>query len=108
MLDLLQRMANMEGIGPLLVPFYRILLPPLSKLCTSFNYPCYVVICIHKNWYLGRGVPNQISDDITATKRDQYNEAVSNTLGDLERTGGRHAYINIKYLLPDYQSSIIY
>lgn len=45
-----------------------------------------------------------MSEGITASERDRYNEAVSNTLNELEQSGGRHAYINIKYLLPDYLS----
>lgn len=97
MLDLLQRMIAMEGIGPLLVPFYRIILPPLSELFNSILY----LLFYHP---VGRGVPNRINEDITTSERDKYNETVSNTLNDLERSGGRHAYINIKYLLPDYQS----
>ncbi|KAI6184312.1 Parkin coregulated protein [Aphelenchoides bicaudatus] len=80
-LDLLRRITNMEGIGPLLVPFYRVLLPPLRQ----------------------KMMASMISEDITTSETDRYNEAVLSTLHELEQTGGRHAFINIKYIIPDYQ-----
>ncbi|KAI1727921.1 parkin co-regulated protein domain-containing protein [Ditylenchus destructor] len=81
MLELLRQMAQMTGIGVLLVPFYRMLLPPLRI-----------------------GKSTRVSTDITTSDRDKLHNAIDKTLIILEQTGGPNAYINIKYLLPEYQS----
>ncbi|TMS40193.1 hypothetical protein L596_006602 [Steinernema carpocapsae] len=65
-----------------LVSYYRHLLPPLRKL----KYGGF-------NGYL---TP-------TSTKLDQAIDALLHTL---EETGGPDAYINIKYILPAYQSHV--
>uniref|UniRef100_A0A914E0G6 Uncharacterized protein n=2 Tax=Acrobeloides nanus TaxID=290746 RepID=A0A914E0G6_9BILA len=81
MLSLIQQMAS-NGCGPLLVPFYRMLLPPLRKTSSRNR--------------------TSISTDISTTEWDRYLHAVDKTLSMLEESGGPNAYINIKYIIPCY------
>ncbi|KAI6172036.1 Parkin coregulated protein [Aphelenchoides besseyi] len=83
MLDLLRRISALNGIGPVLIPYYRMLLPALRRV-----------------------TPTVITENIATSERDRLNEEILHTLHDLERSGGRHAFINIKYILPDYQSVV--
>ncbi|KAI6242963.1 Parkin coregulated protein [Aphelenchoides fujianensis] len=83
MLDLLRRLASLGGIGPLLIPYYRMVLPALRDISATLK-----------------------AENVSASERNQYKEAVANTLHDLERFGGRHAFINIKYILPHFQQTV--
>ncbi|CAI5442055.1 unnamed protein product [Caenorhabditis angaria] len=78
----LSRIASMDSIGPQLVPFYRQLLPPLRNVRQSRSR----------------------SDRVHYDKGRQLEEMITSTLNDLERSGGANALINIKYLLPHYDS----
>ncbi|MFH4983143.1 hypothetical protein AB6A40_009852 [Gnathostoma spinigerum] len=71
-----------EGLGPSLVPFYRQLLPPLRKV----------------NRYRGEQLFNE---DLHG---ESYDEMVESTLNKLEQSGGQYAFINIKYIIPTYES----
>ncbi|CAD5216930.1 unnamed protein product [Bursaphelenchus xylophilus] len=80
MLRVIRRLATLTGIGPLLIPFYRMLLPPLrTRFISKFD------------------------TDIGPNHRAKYMEEVTATLHCLQKFGGRHAYLNIKYIIPDYQ-----
>lgn len=81
MLDLIEQIAHLSGCGQLLVPFYRQLLPPFR-----------------------RSIKVKITTDISQTASDKYWSRVDHILSVLEETGGRTAYLNIKYILPHYQS----
>lgn len=76
-------------IGQALVPYYRQLLPILN-------------IFINKNKNSGDGI------DYGQRKRLNMGELINNTLEQLEIHGGEDAFINIKYLIPTYQSVVIY
>lgn len=76
-------------IGQALVPYYRQLLPVLN-------------IFINNNENLGDGI------DYSQRKRRNMGELVIQTLEQLEIHGGEDAFINIKYLVPTYQSVVIY
>lgn len=76
-------------IGQALVPYYRQLLPVLN-------------IFINKNDNLGDGI------DYSQRKRRNLGELIHVTLEQLEIHGGEDAFINIKYLVPTYQSVVIY
>ena len=75
------------GVGPLLVPYYRQLLP-------SFN--------LFKNCNLNLG------DKIDYGQRRAANvgDLIQETLELMEKTGGEDAFINIKYMVPTYESII--
>jgi hypothetical protein len=76
-------------IGQALVPYYRQLLPVLN-------------IFINKNHNIGDGI------DYSQRKRRNMGELITQTLEQLEIHGGEAAFINIKYLIPTYQSVVIY
>jgi len=77
-----------EMIGEALVPYYRQLLP-------IFN--------LYKNKNMNLG------DKIQYNQRKKINigDLVQETLELLEQTGGEDAFINIKYMIPTYESSVI-
>jgi len=77
-----------EMIGEALVPYYRQLLP-------IFN--------LYKN------KNNNIGDKIEYNQRKKLNlgDLAQETLELLEQTGGEDAFINIKYMIPTYESAVI-
>jgi len=77
-----------DMIGEALVPYYRQLLP-------MFN--------LYKN------KNKNIGDKIEYNQRKKINlgDLVQETLELLEQTGGEDAFINIKYMIPTYESSVI-
>ena len=76
-------------IGQALVPYYRQILP-------VFN------LFINNNENLGDGI------DYSQRKRQNLGMLIIETLEQLEIHGGEDAFINIKYLVPTYQSVIVY
>lgn len=75
-------------IGPALVPYFRQLLPILN-------------IFRGRNRNLGDRV------DYAQRKADNIGDLIQETLWLLETHGGDDAFINIKYLIPTYQSALI-
>jgi len=77
-----------DMIGEALVPYYRQLLP-------MFN--------LYKNKNKNMG------DKIEYSQRKKVNlgDLIQETLELLEQTGGEDAFINIKYMIPTYESSVI-
>lgn len=77
-----------EMIGEALVPYYRQLLPIFNLYKT-------------KN--------RNIGDKIEYNQRKKLNlgDLVQETLELLEQTGGEDAFINIKYMIPTYESAVI-
>ncbi|ETV66657.1 hypothetical protein H257_16959 [Aphanomyces astaci] len=72
-------------IGQALVPYYRQILPILN-------------IFIRKNDNLGDGI------DYAQRKQENLGDLIQQTLETFESNGGDDAFINIKYLVPTYQS----
>jgi len=85
--------SNVPGaaglIGQALVPYYRQILPVMN-----------IFINNHEN--LGDGI------DYAQRKRQNLGELITETLEQFELHGGDDAFINIKYLVPTYQSVVIY
>lgn len=75
-------------IGQALVPYYRQLLPVLN-------------IFLNKNHNLGDRM------DYSQRKAENLGDLVHETLNLLEVHGGPDAFINIKYLVPTYQSCVL-
>ena len=75
-------------VGQALVPYYRQILPVLN-------------IFIRRNDNLGDGI------DYGQKKRGDLGDMIMDTLEQFERYGGDDAFINIKYLVPVYQSVIL-
>jgi len=77
-----------EMIGEALVPYYRQLLP-------IFN------IFKNKNLNLGDKI------DYSQRKRTNLGDLIEETLEIFEIHGGEDAFINIKYMIPTYESCIV-
>ncbi|EQC26213.1 hypothetical protein SDRG_15949 [Saprolegnia diclina VS20] len=75
-------------IGQALVPYYRQILPILN-------------IFVRKNDNLGDGI------DYSQRKQENLGDLIQQTLEIFELNGGDDAFINIKYLIPTYQSVCI-
>lgn len=94
-LKVLQALVNCDTtnggglIGQALVPYYRQILPVLN-------------IFVNNNENVGDGIC------YGQRKRLNLGELISETLEQLEIHGGEDAFINIKYLVPTYQSVVIY
>ena len=89
-LKLLQKLVlSADLIGEALVPYYRQILP-------IFN----IYKSVNKN--LGDGI------DYGQKEHDCIGELVADTLALFERRGGEDAFINIKYMIPTYESAVNY
>ncbi|KAK4289981.1 hypothetical protein Pmani_037085 [Petrolisthes manimaculis] len=75
-------------VGESLVPYYRQILPTLN-------------LFKHKNVNSGDEI------DYSQQRRENLGDLIQETLEVLERHGGRDAYINIKYMVPTYQSCVL-
>lgn len=83
-----QLVVSGELIGEALVPYYRQLLP-------MFNF------------YKGKNKNMGDHIDYGQRRRANIGELVEETLGLLEIHGGEDAFINIKYMVPSYESCIL-
>lgn len=83
-----QLVVSGELVGEALVPYYRQLLP-------VFNF--------FKNY--NKNIGDQI--DYGQRRRTNIGELVEETLQLLEIHGGEDAFINIKYMVPNYESCIL-
>jgi len=89
-LRLLQKLVNSaELVGEALVPYYRQILP-------IFN--------LYKN------KNTNIADSIDYSQKDHacLGELIGDTLAMFEQRGGDDAFINIKYMIPTYESAVTY
>merc|ERR1711865_692031 len=77
-----------EMIGEALVPYYRQILP-------VFN------IFKNKNVNIGDSI------DYGQRKRQNLGDLISETLEIFEIHGGEDAFINIKYMIPTYESCVL-
>jgi len=88
-LNMLQLIIRTDpGCGELLVPYYRQLLPTFNLFKAN-------------NANLGDGI------DYAQRKRENIGDLVAETLELMERSGGEDAFINIKYMIPTYESCMI-
>ncbi|XP_051809586.1 parkin coregulated gene protein isoform X1 [Acanthochromis polyacanthus] len=74
-----------DKVGETLVPYFRQILP-------VFN------LFKNKNKNLGDGI------DYSQRKRENIGELIEETLQMFELYGGEHAFFNIKYMIPTYES----
>lgn len=83
-----QLVLSGEMIGEALVPYYRQILP-------IFN--------IYKNSNMNLGDKVEYGQ----RKRTNIGDLISETLEILEQHGGEDAFINIKYMIPTYESTVL-
>ncbi|GLH10846.1 Parkin coregulated protein [Gryllus bimaculatus] len=83
-----QLVMSADMIGEALVPYYRQILPILN-------------IFKNKNVNSGDGI------DYTQMKEENIGDLIQETLEILERFGGDDAFINIKYMVPTYESCLL-
>lgn len=89
-LQLLQKLVlSADLIGEALVPYYRQILPVFNIYKAS-----------NKN--LGDGI------DYSQKEYECLGELITDTLALFEQRGGEDAFINIKYMLPTYESAVTY
>ncbi len=88
-LKVLQHLVvSAEMVGEALVPYYRQILPILN-------------IFKSKNLNSGDGI------DYSQQRRENVGDLVQETLEAFEQYGGDDAYINIKYMVPTYESCLL-
>ncbi len=63
--------------------------------------------CAHLTSFLSCSVNMGDSIDYSQQKRQNVGELVNETLEMLERSGGEDAFINIKYMIPTYESVVL-
>jgi uncharacterized spore protein YtfJ len=85
----LQRLVNCgDMIGEALVPYYRQILPVMN-------------IFINQSHNIGDSI------DYSQRKKTDVGELIKDTLHVFETKGGEDAYINIKYMIPTYESCVL-
>ena len=77
-----------DTIGEALVPYYRQILPVMNLMKT-------------KNSNLGDKI------DYSQRKGQNLGELIQSTLEMFEVNGGEDAFINIKYMIPTYESCVL-
>jgi hypothetical protein len=109
-LKILQKLVVASpDIGIALVPYYRQILPIFNIFkhmnCTIARYwkltdtlcSCFsVLVAVHT----GDGI------DYHQQKRENIGDLINETLELFERHGGDDAFINIKYMIPTYESCV--
>ena len=119
-LKALQQLAkSADYIGQALVPYYRQLLPIFNMFKNNNRTLYYSVLVVklktcHKLWNafhpnLAFDFSVNTGDGIDYHQRHQENigDLIQETLEILEKRGGPDAFINIKYMIPTYESCIL-
>jgi len=87
-LKILQKLVRCHAlVGEAMVPYYRQILPVLNILKPL-------------NWNSGDKI------DYGQQKRTNIGDLIDETLAEFEKTGGSDAFINIKYMIPTYESAM--
>jgi len=88
-LKVLQHLVvSADMVGEALVPYYRQILPVLNTFKNC-------------NLNIGDGI------DYGQQKRENIGDLIQETLEGFERHGGEDAFINIKYMVPTYESVVL-
>eukprot|EP00039_Didymoeca_costata_P019896 m.339329 g.339329 ORF g.339329 m.339329 type:complete len:219 (+) comp18753_c0_seq1:132-788(+) len=88
-LKILQKLVHSgPRVGEALVPYYRQIMPVLN-------------IFKQQNFNSGDGI------DYGQQKRQNVGDLIVETLEAFEKTGGPDAFINIKYMIPTYESCLL-
>ena len=94
-----------QMVGEALVPYYRQILPILNL----FKVINHFFILSQINFLNFKNHNNNAGDaiDYSQQKRENVGDLIQESLEAFERNGGPDAFINIKYMVPTYESVII-
>ncbi|KFV66164.1 Parkin coregulated gene protein, partial [Dryobates pubescens] len=124
-LKVLQHLVvSADMVGKALVPYYRQILPVLNifkNMNEKYSSVHLVSVKSAKGFSRGRYLSANIFNyilkiilvnsgdgiDYSQWKRENIGDLIQETLEAFERYGGEIAYINIKYMIPTYQSCIL-
>lgn len=106
-LKILQHLVvSSELVGEALVPYYRQILPVLNifkmRNC-KFETPAIIMYLCFPTCKVNSGD----GIDYSQQKRENIGDLIQETLEAFERHGGDDAFINIKYMIPTYESCIL-
>ncbi|XP_075780700.1 parkin coregulated gene protein isoform X3 [Pelodiscus sinensis] len=107
-LKVLQHLVvSADMVGEALVPYYRQILPILNIFKNVNALDDWMSqACTHKH-SLWDSVNSGDGIDYSQQKRENIGDLIQETLEAFERYGGEDAYINIKYMVPTYQSCLL-
>lgn len=97
-----------DMVGEALVPYYRQILPTLN-LFKEKNGACVLIVLIfvslkkHKTFLVNCGD----NIDYSQMRGENLADIINETLEILETYGGEDAFINIKYMIPTYESCML-
>ncbi|EDQ92456.1 uncharacterized protein MONBRDRAFT_5024 [Monosiga brevicollis MX1] len=104
-------------IGEALVPYYRQILPVLNIFKAKNGATCHPNSELLSAWLsMSSAYPNAnlwmtetLGDAIAygQRKRENIGDLIEETLEAFEKTGGEDAFINIKYMIPTYESCLL-
>ncbi|XP_061234739.1 parkin coregulated gene protein isoform X4 [Neopsephotus bourkii] len=96
--------ASADMVGRALVPYYRQILPILSifkNMNDDISQGLLFLFLMDCSVNSGDGI------EYSQQKRENIGDLIQETLEAFERCGGENAFINIKYMIPTYQSCIL-
>ncbi|KAH8301831.1 hypothetical protein KR059_012522, partial [Drosophila kikkawai] len=99
-----QLVMSSDLVGPALVPFYRQLLPMFNAFKVK-NCRYFLINSLRDNFFVYICKVN-CGDEIDYAQKNNLNlgDLIDETLQVLELHGGEDAFINIKYMVPTYES----
>ena len=113
-LKALQQLAkSADYIGQALVPYYRQLLPIFNMFKNNNRTLYYFVLVVklsddfHANLAFDFSVNTGDGIDYHQRHQENIGDLIQETLEILEKRGGPDAFINIKYMIPTYESCIL-
>lgn len=126
-LKVLQHLVvSADMVGEALVPYYRQILPILNifknRNCKYLTFNRILLSCITIfQVFVQKGVKMEIAKifvfvisvnsgdgiDYSQQKRENIGDLIQETLEAFERHGGEDAFINIKYMIPTYESCML-
>lgn len=128
-LKVLQHLVvSADMVGEALVPYYRQILPILNifknRNCKYLTFNRILLSCSalqfskclfrkesrwkqHKYLFFFISVNSGDGIDYSQQKRENIGDLIQETLEAFERHGGEDAFINIKYMIPTYESCML-
>lgn len=107
-----QLVQSSDTVGPALVPFFRQLLPMFNAYRVKNSKWMTASLTIISNIPISNSIWQNIvncGDDIDYSQKNNMNlgDLIDDTLQLLEIHGGEDAFINIKYMVPTYESCFL-